>query len=82
MELAGDERPSLSPLTVLSGQCRTFLSISYCGSWTGGGPANNWLAAHNVVYDSYVETNAVDGHHKMEGTGFPKAAALYKSLWG
>ena len=42
----------------------------------------NWLAAHKVVYDSYGETNSTDGHHKMEGTEFPKAAALYKSLFG
>jgi hypothetical protein len=43
---------------------------------------HNWLAAHNVVYDTYTEVNASDGGHLLEGASFPKAATLYKSLWG
>jgi hypothetical protein len=42
---------------------------------------HDWIAAHNVAYESYLESDAPDGLHKMEGTNFPTAAALYTSLW-
>lgn len=43
---------------------------------------HDWIAAHNVAYESYMETNAPDGDHKLEGTEFPNAASSYRSLWG
>jgi DNA segregation ATPase FtsK/SpoIIIE-like protein len=41
-----------------------------------------WMGNHNVAYESYMETNAPDGDHKLEGTEFPNAASTYRSLWG
>jgi hypothetical protein len=44
---------------------------------------HDWIAAHYFAYESYMETNAVDAQHMLEGsTSFPQAAALYAQLWG
>lgn len=43
---------------------------------------HDWIAAHNVAFESYFEKNATDGDHLLEGTEFPNAAAAYRSLWG
>ena len=43
---------------------------------------HDWIAAHYLAYESYMETDAADGLHKLEGTNFPQAATLYKQLWG
>jgi hypothetical protein len=43
---------------------------------------HDWIAAHDVAFESYLESNAPDGLHMMEGTSvFPQAAALYQQLW-
>jgi hypothetical protein len=42
---------------------------------------HDWIAAHNVAFETYLESDANDGLHKMEGTNFPQAAATYQNLW-
>ena len=42
---------------------------------------HDFIAAHNVAYESYFEKDAPDGSHMLEGVLFPQAALLYKSLW-
>jgi hypothetical protein len=42
---------------------------------------HDWMATHNVAYESYFEKDAPDGSHMLEGTLFPNAASLYKTLW-
>jgi hypothetical protein len=42
---------------------------------------HDWIANHDVAYESYFEKNAPDGSHMLEGTLFPRAASLYKALW-
>ncbi|BEP13261.1 hypothetical protein acdb102_15720 [Acidothermaceae bacterium B102] len=43
---------------------------------------HNWIASHNVAYESYFNADDSSCHKysMTEGT-FPKAASLYKSLW-
>lgn len=52
----------------------------------GGGDDSDFIAAmdtfistHDVAYDVYYEKNAGDGHHKLEGSEFPRAAAEYRA---
>jgi hypothetical protein len=42
---------------------------------------HDWIASHNFAYESYFEKNATDASHMLEGTLFPNAATLYKTLW-
>jgi len=42
---------------------------------------HDWIATHNVGYETYMDTDAADGKHRLEGTTFPQAAALYRQLW-
>lgn len=42
---------------------------------------HDWIATHDLAYESYFEKDAVDGSHSLEGTLFPQAAALYRTLW-
>jgi hypothetical protein len=42
---------------------------------------HDWIANHDVAYETYFEKNAPDGSHMLEGPLFPRAASLYKALW-
>jgi hypothetical protein len=42
---------------------------------------HDWIATHNLAFESYFEKNATDASHMLEGTLFPNAASLYKTLW-
>jgi hypothetical protein len=42
---------------------------------------HDWIATHNLAFESYFEKNATDASHMLEGTLFPNAASLYQTLW-
>jgi hypothetical protein len=43
---------------------------------------HHWLASHGIAYEAYLDSNAPDGHHKLDDNEFPKAAGVYRALWG
>jgi hypothetical protein len=42
----------------------------------------SWISQNNVTYYSYFEFDAPDGKHSLTDGNFPKAAAIFKQLFG
>lgn len=60
------------------------------GSYGGGGGDDpyfiqqmyNWVQNHDVAWESYFNSDANDGYHRIDGGRYPNAAASYRQLFG
>jgi len=60
-----------------------------CGGGGGGGDdtyfiqrVHDWVGSHPVAFETYFNRDPANGYHRLDTGRFPKAAALYRSLFG